>query len=323
MSELIRRVTVGELVDALKEELDLTWIAGQDGAENTLTALNPATPAAGLIGPFDCDHPHPISLMGAVELKRFDTPEFSGHRETITRLRCGPTVILLTERLAPFTELTMLAEESATPLLQSPLPAGEVSRELERYLSLRLSNQEVRHGVFAEVHGIGILLTGQPGVGKSELALELVHRGHRLIADDAPLFTRTAPERIEGSCPPLLQDFLEVRGLGFINMRTLFGDSAIRLTKRLHLIVHLQPMDEKTLSNLDRLNWNHRHEKVVGVEVDQVTLPLAPGRELAILVETVARLFSQRSRGYDASADFLRRQAEVAAMQHPVRQPAD
>ncbi len=164
------------------------------------------------------------------------------------------------------------------------------------------------HGVFMEVIGIGVLLTGSAAVGKSELALELITRGHRLIADDAPEFTRFPDNSLRGSCPPLLSDFLEVRGLGILNIRAMFGDSAIKIRKRLNLIIHLQEMVSQELNEIDRLQGSLTSTEILGITVPKVTLPVAPGRELAILVETAARQYLQRLRGYHANEEFIARQ---------------
>ncbi len=164
------------------------------------------------------------------------------------------------------------------------------------------------HGVFMDVMGLGVLLSGVSGVGKSELALELLTRGHRLIADDAPLFTCVAPNAVEGVCPPPLNDFLEVRGLGVINIRAMYGDGAIAERARLQLILHLRLMDDNQLANVDRLRASKDEVSVLGVAVPRITLPVAPGRELAVLTEAAVRNHVLALGGYDAAADFAQRQ---------------
>ena len=163
------------------------------------------------------------------------------------------------------------------------------------------------HGVFLEVMGLGLLLSGDAGVGKSELALELVSRGHRLIADDAPLLTKVAPGVISGSCPALLQDFLEVRGLGVLNIRAMFGDGAIKLNMPLHLLVQLTPLDKITASDKERLEGIVSRRDILGVSVPETTLPIAPGRNLAVLIEVAARNHLLRIDGYNAAAELQSR----------------
>jgi HPr kinase/phosphorylase len=165
-------------------------------------------------------------------------------------------------------------------------------------------------GVFMQVMGMGVLITGQSGVGKSELALELLTRGHALVADDAPEFSRTGDDSIHGRCPEVLRDFLEVRGLGVLNVRAMFGIQAVLQTKRLHLIITLEPMSAERISNLDRLRGERRRRPVLGVEIPETTLPVAPGRNLAVLVEAAARDHLLHRKGYDAAEDFIQRQMQ-------------
>jgi len=161
------------------------------------------------------------------------------------------------------------------------------------------------------VLGMGVLITGDAGVGKSELALALISRGHRLVADDAPEFAQVAPDILSGACPVLLRDFLEVRGLGILNVRAMFGDSAVRRKKDLHLIIHLKKMGDADLIRMDRLAGTQTLFPIQGVGVPHLTLPVTPGRNLAILVEAAVRHYTLRLRGYDAGTDFTERQARI------------
>ena len=164
------------------------------------------------------------------------------------------------------------------------------------------------HGVFLEVMQTGVLLSGASGVGKSELALELLNRGHRLIADDAPEFSISERGAIEGRCPAALRDFLEVRGLGVVNVRAMFGDHAVADQAELNIILRLQAMDVESLAGIDRLRANHDTFTVLGKSVSRITLPVAPGRNLAILAEVAVRSHQLILSGYDAATEFTRRQ---------------
>ena len=164
------------------------------------------------------------------------------------------------------------------------------------------------HGVFMEVMQLGVLLAGTSGVGKGELALELLNRGHRLIADDAPEFGRSAGGAVEGRCPETLRDFLEVRGLGVVNVRAMFGDAAVMPRAELNIILRLQSLGGEPPANVDRLRANRDTVVVLDKAVPRITLPVAPGRNLAILVEAAVRGQQLLSGGYDAAADFSRRQ---------------
>ena len=164
---------------------------------------------------------------------------------------------------------------------------------------------------------MGVLLMGDPAVGKSELALDLITRGHRLIADDAPQFARTAPELLEGTCPEPLRDFLEVRGLGILNIRAMFGEGAVVRAKTLNLIIDLQPLDLSQLDRIDRLAGSLSASNILGVAVPRIVMPVAPGRNLAILVEAAVRHQILRIRGYDAGVDFIDRQARAIGNDRP------
>ena len=167
------------------------------------------------------------------------------------------------------------------------------------------------HGVFIEVQGFGVLIQGTPAIGKSELALELITRGHRLIADDIVDFYRISPERIEGRCPALLQDFLEVRGLGILNIRALFGDNSVKPTKPLDLMIQLELADMLNPQTLDRLNAKTQHERVLEVNIPKVVIPIAAGRNISVLVEVAVRNHILLLRGVNATQQFSKRQKQI------------
>ena len=171
------------------------------------------------------------------------------------------------------------------PLLTSKLESPYLMDVLRIYLQKMLAVSTVKHGVFLDVFEVGVLLTGSSGLGKSELALELISRGHSLVADDAVELHRTAPEVLEGRCPPMLRDFLEVRGLGVLNVRHIFGETSIRPKKQLKLIINLIPADDEYMKQLDRLSIRSETESILNVAIRSVTLPVAAGRNLAVLVE--------------------------------------
>ena len=165
----------------------------------------------------------------------------------------------------------------------------------------------MRHGVFLDVLGVGVLVTGDSGIGKSELGLELITRGNGLVADDITELYRISPETLEGHCPELLRDFLEVRGPGVLNIRTMFGETAVRRKKSLKLIVHLQRPLRGDLSHLERLPLAASHQEILGVKISTVSIPVMAGRNLAVLVEAAARNFVLQQRGIDSMQEFLSR----------------
>ena len=173
------------------------------------------------------------------------------------------------------------------------------------------NNSATLHGVFMNVHGTGTLLTGKSGIGKSELALVLINRGHQLIADDAILFSKNQHQKVIGQSPCVLKDFLEVRGLGILNIREMFGDDTIAEQAQLELIVDITLFNQQDLYKLDRLHGQHRNYNVLGDPIPEVTIPVTPGRNLAILVEGAVKNQQLRNSGYIASDEFIKRQQQI------------
>ena len=189
----------------------------------------------------------------------------------------------------------------------TPLPSAQVIDALRSYVSRQLAESVTLHGVFMDVLGIGVMITGDSGVGKSELGLELITRGHGLIADDVVEVSRVAPDVLEGRCPDLLKDFIEVRGLGLLNIRTVFGETACRRKMRLKLIAHLQRPTPGT-GEMMRLPLDALTENVLGVSIRKVVLPVAAGRNLAVLLEAAVRATILLLRGIDSMDEFMQRQ---------------
>jgi HPr kinase/phosphorylase len=216
----------------------------------------------------------------------------------------------------PVALLSEVAESMSIPLFQSSVPSVELMWMLRPYLARALADSTTQHGVFLDVLGMGVLITGASGVGKSELALELISRGSGLIADDVIDFYRLGPESIEGRCPDLLRDFLEVRGLGVLNIRTVFGEAALRPRKNLKLIVHLErPGPDQTV--MERLPLRPGIEEIMGVRVCKVTIPVAAGRNLAVLTEAAVRNHVLQLRGIDSTAEFVARQSAEIHLNAP------
>jgi HPr kinase/phosphorylase len=206
-----------------------------------------------------------------------------------------------------------LCEANQIPVLQSALGDSELLDNTRHLLAGHLAEHTSKHGVYLEVYNLGVFITGKTAVGKSELALSLISRGHRLISDDVTLFSRSAPDVIEGRSPKLLTDFLEVRGLGVINVRTMFGANALKTSMPLSMLVNMVALDPNNRSEFDRLGNNLRTRKIIGLEFPEVTLPVAPGRNLAVLVEAATRNHLLRASGYNAAQDFITRQNQAIA----------
>jgi HPr kinase/phosphorylase len=305
-------IRVRDLFDALCERLSLTWVAGEAGAENPVLSEDSDTSTGIIAGPLNYIHPNRVQVIGLAEQAYLDSLHAPNRVLALQQIFAErPAAVVLVNGLDGPPELAAMADEYGVALLRSPLPDNQVLDNLQYYASLFLSEKTTLHGVFLEVLGMGVLLTGDPAVGKSELALDLITRGSRLVADDAPEFTRIAPDIISGTCPPLLREFLEVRGLGILNIRAMFGDSSIKRTKYLRLIVHLKRMSADEISGMDRLSGAHANRDVLGVSIPQVTVPVAPGRNLAVLVESAVRNHLLRLKGYDATEVLIERQQQA------------
>ncbi len=312
-----RSVRVRDLYDALHERLKLVWLAGRAGAETPLLAESTDASSGIIAGPLNYIHPNRVQVIGPAEESYLDSLRSANRQQALRQLFAEqPALIVLVDDIAGPEELVGMADEASIALMRSPLPDNQVLDNLQYYASLFLSEKTTLHGVFPEVLGMGVLLTGDPAVGKSELALDLITRGSRLVADDAPEFTRIAPDIISGTCPPLLREFLEVRGLGILNIRAMFGDSSIKRTKYLRLIVHLKRMSAEQISGMDRLSGAHANRDVLGVSTPQVTVPVAPGRNLAVLVESAVRNHLLRLKGYDATEVLIERQQQAIIEQN-------
>lgn len=322
MPNMTSQISVKELFDSHAEKYGLQWVAGQQGGRNMIlpedSKANQAavsgetrktTESGSLVGYLNLIHPHQIQVLGRTELQYFEGLRSISKQDAIRQLFSpGPACIIVSHDSPVPAFLKRKCNENSVPLFTSPLSSNKLTDSLHYYLSNLFADVLTLHGVYLEVHAIGVLLTGSSGVGKSELALELITRGHRLVADDAPQFSRIAPDIINGTCPPALQDFLEVRGLGIINVRELFGDSAIKNNKYLRLIIRLEPLSNKSVKQIDRLEGSYTTKNILDLEIPEITLPVAPGRNLAVLLECAARNHMLRISGYNASEEFAERQ---------------
>jgi HPr kinase/phosphorylase len=311
--------TLQDLMDRIGPRLKLRWLTGQTGRAQPLRNKDRAIAGQSLIGPLNCIHPNRLQIIGHAELVYLADLGQTAHQETIQKLFSGrPAAVIFSDDIEPEPGFYDWSKRTETPLLGSPLGDEHIISYLQFFLTNELAECITVHGVFMEVLGMGVLLTGDSAIGKSELALELINRGHRLIADDAPEFAHVAPETLTGSCPPLLRDFLEVRGLGVLNIRAMFGETSVRQSKNLNLIVHLRSLDEQELAGIDRLSGTLSARRILDVAVPEVTMPVAPGRNLAILVEAAVRHQILRIRGYDAGVDFTERQNHAVQNSQPL-----
>ena len=303
-------LTVQDLVNDNVENISFKWVAGQSAADRLIPDNGMA--AADLIGHLNLIHPSRIQVFGREEMDyytRFDTRRRVHHLEEL--LAGGVPAILLADNLQATDDLILNCENSHVPLLSTSVHAAELIDLLRIYLSRRLAPTTTVHGVFMDVLGLGVLITGESGLGKSELALELISRGHGLVADDAVELSRTAPHAIEGHCPELLRNMLEVRGLGLLNIRTIFGETSVRRKMKLKLIVHL--VRATAQDKFERLPLQDMTQDMLGCPIRKVMLQVAAGRNLAVLVEAAVRNTILKLRGIDTLAEFMARQSAAIA----------
>ena len=303
------QINVAELFKQTRRKLKLNWVAGVNGGSKTLTSVTVSKPSLALIGHLNFVHPNRVQVLGCAEmdyLRSLPAEEAAQSIENLYSTDLAAVIVANGEKV-PDT-LIAAADKHLTPLFTSPLRSPELMDILSHFLAQAVADSVSLHGVFMEVQGFGALIKGDAAIGKSELALELISRGHRLIADDIVDFFKISPERIEGRCPPLLQDFLEVRGLGILNIRALFGDNSVKPTKPLDLIIQLEMADKQAPQLLDRLSIKTQNEEVLGVKVPKVRIPIAAGRNIAVLVEVAICNHMLLLRGINATKQFTQRQ---------------
>jgi len=325
-------LTVKHLFETHSERLALRWLDGHSGGGRVITpdenydqpqrstisyagqdnSQCEISPNKTLVGHLNLIHPNHVQVIGYTEIQYLLGLREISLQDALRQLFShDPDCIVIAENQTAPEALHRICEKKHTALFSSPITSDKLVDELHYYLTNYFHKIVTLHGVYMEVLTMGVLLTGKSGVGKSELALELISRGHRLVADDAPEFARIAPDTINGTCPLALQDFLEVRGLGIINVKELFGAGAVKGNKFLRLIIELERLEQDQLTKLDRLAGSYQSIKVLDLDIPQITLPVAPGRNLAVLVECAARNHILRMSGYFSSEEFIERQRNL------------
>jgi HPr kinase/phosphorylase len=308
----MRQVSIDKLFSDNREKLGLTWRAGRQGGSRVLTGESALKPTIGQVGHMNFIHPFRVQMVGAAESAYLQALPEDELRAQIDRLFTSELVaITVANAEAPPPYLLERCNAKHIALFTSPQPSPHLVDVFRYYLARVLAESTTLHGVFLDVLELGVLITGASAIGKSELALELISRGNGLVADDIVELYRISPDTVEGRCPDVLRDFLEVRGIGVLNIRTIFGETAIRPRKLLRLIVHLEDHSHETFSELDRLKVDATFQEVLGVPIRRVMIPVAAGRNLAVLVEAAVRNFVLNQRGIDSTKEFIERQQRL------------
>lgn len=308
----MRQVSVQQLFDDNRERLGLHWLGGRQGGNRIMAGDTALKPTVGQVGHMNLIHPFRIQILGAAEgtyLRGLPEGELRGSVDRLFNTDLITILVANGEEVPQY--LLDQCNKHHVALFTSPQPSPHVVDVIRLYLARVLAESTTLHGVFLDVLEMGVLITGASAIGKSELALELISRGNGLVADDIVELFRISPDTIEGRCPAVLRDFLEVRGIGILNIRTIFGETAVRPRKLLKLIVHLEDHSHEAFSDLDRLQVNATYQDVLSVPIRKVTIPVAAGRNLAVLVEAAVRNFVLNQRGIDSTKEFIERQQKL------------
>lgn len=292
------------------EQFQLQVLAGEKGLDRNIVVSDLHRPAFILAG-FPLNHPpERIQIMGKTELSFIEQLEGDQRADRLQQIchRETPCIIVAHGEMPP-TDLVEIAERSYVPLLQTSLSTTKFISKLTNYLEAELSPRTTLHGVLIEVYGVGVLITGNSGIGKSETALELLKRGHRLVADDAVEIRQTAEQELIGNAPELIECLMEIRGIGILNIMTMFGAGAVRIRKKITLAVQLEYWDSR--KNYDRLGLDEESMQILDTSIPKVTIPVRPGRNLAVIVEVAAMNYRLKRMGYHAAMQFTNRLAET------------
>jgi len=306
------QVNIRQLFEDKQQRLQLSRVGGAEGIDRIIDSDKVHASNNGLIGHLNLIHPNWIQVLSETELDYLRNLNAAERAGAFRKIEQSITTCLIVAGAGDIpVELIEFADRSHLPLFRSPTPSVHLMWLTRHYLAKELAESTTRHGVFLDVLGVGVLITGESAVGKSELGLELITRGNGLVADDIVELHRIAPDTLEGRCPELLRDFLEVRGLGVLNIRTMFGETAVRRKKSLKLIVHLHRPQGGDLSQMERLPLNATHQEILGVNIRTVNIPVVAGRNLAVLVEAAARNYVMQQRGIDSMQEFILRHDQL------------
>ncbi|WP_442602056.1 HPr(Ser) kinase/phosphatase [Paenibacillus sp. KN14-4R] len=302
-----KKVKVSDLISQLHLEI----VCGKEGVNRLITVADLYRPGLEIAGYFNYHPNERVQILGKTEVTFFATLTEEERRERSRMLCESPDTpcIIITRGLEVAEELLLEAEKNKLPVLRSNMQTTILASRITGLLENKLAPSTTIHAVLVDVYGIGMLITGSSGIGKSETALELVKRGHRLIADDAVEIRQTADKVLTGTAPELIRHLLEIRGVGIINVMTLFGAGAVRTAKKIALVVRLENWQQD--KQYDRLGIDEETTKIIDTDVPLVTIPVRPGRNLAVIVEVAAMNYRLKRMGYNAALQFTNKLTET------------
>ncbi len=303
-------ISADVLFEDFRTTLRWQWLAGLGASERRFeeVAVQEASSGADLVGYLNYIHPYRVQVFGEREVNYITQAAPEDVARRIARIvTLEPPVVIVADNQTPPDALLQMCERAQIPLFATDERAAYVIDLLRSYLGKHFANRDTMHGVFLDILGLGVLITGESGLGKSELGLELISRGNGLVADDAVDFYRINQTTIEGRCPELLQNLMEVRGIGLLDIRAIFGEIAVRRRMRLRLIVHL--VRKETLErDFERLPTEPLYQDVLGVPIRKAVIQVVVGRNIAVLVEAAVRNTILELRGINTYEEFAARQ---------------
>lgn len=300
------KVHIHELINKFQLEL----VSGEEGIHRTIRTSDISRPGLEMAGYFTFYPGERLQLLGKTELSFISELDPETRMERLSLLCTDETPgIIVSRDIEVPKELLKASHKTGVPIMRSPVTTTRLSSRITNFLESRLAPTTAKHGVLVDIYGIGVLITGNSGVGKSETALELVKRGHRLVADDSVEIRQEDEDTLIGSAPELIQHLLEIRGLGIINVMTLFGAGAIRNYKKISIVMNLEAWDSKKV--YDRLGLEEETTKIIDTEIPILTIPVRPGRNLAVIIEVAAMNFRLKRMGMNAAQQFSERLTDV------------
>lgn len=317
METIAKSITVQELLVDLRDELRLELVNPDADVQRLITVSDINRPGLALAGFFKYHPAERVQVLGRTETAFIDGMKLEkkeARSETICSHEETPCVLISRDIEVP-EHLMESALRHRLPIIRTPLATTKLTSRLQIYLDRKLAKETTLHGVLVDVYGIGILIQGSSGIGKSETALELVKRGHRLVADDAVEIRRIAETTLEGTSPDLLRHLIEIRGLGVLNVMTLFGAGAVRTHKDVELVIQLQMWDDKVA--YDRLGLDEATTQILEVDVPLLILPVRPGRNLAVILEVAAMNQRLKRMGHNAARDLTEKMSMAMSMELP------
>ncbi|MGJ7920226.1 HPr(Ser) kinase/phosphatase [Neobacillus sp. LXY-4] len=288
------------------EKFNLELISGEEGINRPITTSDISRPGIEMAGYFNYYPAERIQLLGKTELSFFERLNEVEREYRMDQLCTDitPAIIVTRDMNVPI-ELIEASERESVPVMRTHMVTTRFSSRLTNFLESQLAPTTAVHGVLVDIYGIGVLITGKSGVGKSETALELVKRGHRLVADDCVEIRQEDQDTLVGHAPELIEHLLEIRGLGIINVMTLFGAGSVRSHKRITLVINLELWDQN--KQYDRLGLDEEKMKIIDTEITKLTVPVRPGRNLAVIIEVAAMNFRLKRMGVNAAEQFTHR----------------